>query len=369
MSHSEHTYAVILAGGGGTRLWPKSRQATPKQFLKLLGSKTMLQLTTQRIERLVPYERMIVITNQSYLAEIQAQLPQLPKENILLEPKKCDTALAMLTGALFAHALDPEAVILNAAADHIVSDEPRFESVMKTALTVATKPNFLVAVGITPTYPSTAFGYIQIGAELENLQSKHKVFAVKNFTEKPDAATARAFIATGKYFWNANMYVWSSANVIKAFSELAPEILKLAAPLQTTSPKSFNAVLPEVYQNAEVISIDYAISEKADNLVLIPADLGWNDIGEWKVVHELGQKDANGNVLISDQSEDSTPPLLLDSHGNLVHSNGKLIALLGVTDMIVVDTEEIIFIAPMSQSQAVKKVVQTLKDSNQDSYL
>lgn len=369
MAHSQHTYAVILAGGGGTRLWPKSRQATPKQFLKLLGTKTMLQLTVQRIERLVPYERMIVITNQAYLAEIRAQLPSLPKENILLEPKKCDTALAMLTGALYAHALDSEAVILNAAADHIVSNEAAFESVMHTAISVAAKPDYLVSIGITPTYPSTAFGYIQIGSEIENLPGKHKVFAVKNFTEKPDAATARAFIATGRYFWNANMYVWSSENVIKAFAQYAPEILAFTQPLRSATPAAFNDLLPTVYQHAEAISIDYAISEKADNLVLIPADLGWNDIGEWKVVHELGEKDANGNVLVSDHTSQTTPPLLLDSGGNLVHSNGKLIALLGVNDMIVVDTEDIVFIAPMTQSQAVKKVVETLKKSGQDSYL
>lgn len=367
MSALDHTYALILAGGGGTRLWPKSREKTPKQFLKLVGDETMMQLSAARINQLVPWERIIVITNELYRSEVERQLPNVPKTHILTEPKKRDTALAMLVGALFAKQLDPEAVVINCASDHTLINEAEFVRVMRAAATVANDGQNLVTVGITPTRPATGFGYIRIGQEINRVERDLAVFSVDSFTEKPNAATAQAFISTGKYFWNANMYVWKVATLLEAFQEHNPELYSKTLSLQSTSPTDFNAQLADIYGDAPTISIDYAISEKAKNLVLIPGDFGWNDVGDWRVVYQLGKRTLENNVVMGDNPD--TKVLALQSQGNLIHTNGRMIALYGVNDMIVIDTEEILMIVPQSQSQEVKKLVENLKENDQKEYL
>lgn len=367
MSALDHTYAVILAGGGGTRLWPKSREKTPKQFLKLAGSDTMVQMTANRITKLIPWERLIVVTNELYREDISKQLPQVPVTNIITEPAKKDTALAMLVGALFAARLDPKAVVINCASDHTLEDETEFIRVMKAAATVAFEHPFLVTVGITPTRPATGFGYIRIGNDIKRISRDMTLFQVESFTEKPNAATARAFLSTGKYFWNANMYVWSASSLVAAFEAHSPDTLKIINPLLSAKPVAFNQLLPAIYEQAASISIDYAISEKATNLVLIPGDFGWNDVGDWKVVYELGAKNLENNVVISDSNTKKT--LTVQSQGNLIHTDGKLIALFGVNDMIIVDTDEILMIIPKSSSQDVKKLVERLKEEKQQEYL
>ena len=361
-----HVYFVILAGGGGTRLWPKSRKKNPKQFLKLAGKETMMQVAVQRATKLVGWDKIIVVTNQKYMDEVKHQLPEVPAINIIAEPDKKDTALAMLVGTLYAKSLDPDAIVANQASDHVISDEREFVKVMKAALTVASEKQHLVTVGITPTYPSSAFGYIKIKTDLKRVEGA-TVFTVANFTEKPNIATAQAFISTGKYFWNANMYVWSADALIQAFEKYQPKTADLTKPLLTQSGQSFHDALPEIYHQAEAISIDYAISEKADNLLLVPGDFGWNDVGDWKVVYDLGTKDLNENVIISDSNQ--TPTLTIESQRNIIHTDGRLVSLIGVDDMIVVDTDEILMIAPKSRSQDVKKLVERLKEEKKEEYL
>ena len=367
MSHLDHTYALILAGGGGTRLWPKSRNATPKQFLKLIGEDTMLQVTAARINKLIPWERIIVVTNQLYKDDIHKQLPNLPKENVLAEPAKRDTALAMLVGALFAKRQDPDAVVINCASDHVVINEVEFVSVMKAASEVAAENEYLVSVGITKARPATGFGYIKIGKDLKKISKGLTLFKVDSFTEKPNKATAQAFISTGRYFWNANMYVWSARALQDSFQEHMPVLYEATAELSSLKGNKFEEALTDIYKDAEAISIDFAISEKAENLVLIPGDFGWNDVGDWKVVFDLGNQNSDGNVVIGDHS--TTNALTVNSQGNLIHTNGKLVAMVGVQDMIVIDTEEILMIVPKSQSQDVKKLVEKLKADKKDEYL
>lgn len=367
MANQDHQYIVILAGGGGTRLWPKSRTETPKQFLKLTGRETMMQIAAMRSSKIVPWEKIIVVTNKKYLEEVKQQLPEVPADQIIAEPEKKDTALAMLVGALYARSLDPEAIVANQASDHIIKDEAEFQRVIKAALRVAAQKKHLVTVGIIPKFPSSGFGYIRIGSELENAERNLPVFNVVSFTEKPKVATAQAFISTGKYFWNANMYVWASETLLKAFEQHSPDFMPAIQPLLSLKGKAFHDALPEVYKQAPSISIDYAISEKADNLVLIPGDFGWDDVGDWKVVYDLGKKDFAGNVIISD--EDQVNALAVESQNNLVHADGRMIALLGVNDYIIVDTKEILMIVPKHRSQDVKKIVERLKEEKQEKYL
>lgn len=366
MLHTDHTFALILAGGGGTRLWPKSRNKTPKQFLKLVGSETMLEVTANRINKIIPWDRIIVITNQLYKDDICKQLTELPPENVIAEPEKKDTALAMLTGALFAKSIDPEAVVINCASDHVVIDENEFVKVMQAASEVAFQNPYLVSVGITPTRPATGFGYIKIGSDLKRVSKESTVFKVDSFTEKPNKPTAQAFISTGRYFWNANMYVWASKTLQESFALHMPELAKLTKDLENMNSKAFHDALPAIYKQAEAISIDYAISEKADNLVLIPGDFGWNDVGDWKVVYDLGNQNPEGNVIIGEQEHNT---LTVKSENNLIHTNKRLVALVDVNDLIIIDTDEILMIVPKSSSQDVKKLVEKLKEENRKEYL
>ncbi len=366
---NQHNYVVILAGGSGTRLWPRSRNQQPKQFLKVVGEKTMIQLTAERALQLAPWERIIIVTNKNHLAMVKAQLPEVLEKNILLEPEKKDTALAMLVGALYAHQLDPQAVIINSASDHYVANIPEFTQVMTAASQLAAANDNLITVGIAPTRPETGFGYIRISEESPHTSKKTPVFLVNNFTEKPNAATAAAFIATGKYFWNANMYVWSSQALINAFQKHAPDLYQAAAPLLTTKTANFNHALTKIYPAATSISIDYAISEKAENLLLIPGNFGWSDIGDWQVAYDLNKKDSDKNVL--NHEENSQPILTVhDSRGNLISAGqDRLIALLGIQDLVIVDTPEILMIAQRERSQEVKKLVEAVKKKKLDQYL
>ncbi len=367
MSYLDNTYAVVLAGGGGTRLWPKSRKQTPKQFLRLMGKDTLIQITVARISKLIPFERIIVVTNELYLDEVVKELPEVPEKNIIAEPEKRDTALAMLVGALYAKSMNKDAVVINCASDHVVTNEKEFIRVMKAAAGVAAENGSLVSVGITPSYPATSFGYIKIGDDLKKLNGGLSLFKVDSFTEKPKEATARAFISTGKYFWNANMYVWSSDSLIEAFKKHKNDLLEKANPLLEAKSNDFLSKLPAVYKDAEAISIDYAISEKADNLVLIPGDFGWNDVGDWKVVYDLETKNLSGNAIFGEGTE--VHALSIESHNNLIHTNGRLVALVGINDLVVIDTEEILMICPKNRTQDVKRLVDRLKEEKRQEYL
>ncbi len=362
MHSKDHVFVVILAGGGGTRLWPKSREKTPKQFLRLYTENTLMQDAYNRVRKVVPPDHVIVVTNKDYLEETRKLLPGIPPENIIGEPAKRETAAAMLLGALVARSKDPEAVVINQASDHIVTDEKEFVHVIETAAEVAFDGQYLVTVGISPTFPHTGFGYIKIDDEIESV-NRLDIFRVSNFTEKPNHATAKAFLATGKYFWNANMYVWKTSALLEAFSKYSPAILECLRDLEDEFGKpEFESKLKDAYENVEKISIDYAISEKADNLVLIPGDFGWNDIGDWKVVYSLRNKNAAGNVFMCETQEGNV--VCHDSQNNLVHTHDRLVALIGMQDTVVIDTGEILMVMPREKSQDVKKIVEKLKEEH-----
>lgn len=367
MNENKHLYAVILAGGGGTRLWPKSRNATPKQFLKLTSDKTMMQLAADRVTKVVPWENIIVVTNKLYEKEVARQLPKVPESQIVAEPERKETAMAMLVGAMYAKNLHPDAVVINMASDHIVTNDDEFVKVMKAATSVASEGKSLITVGIKPTFANTGFGYVQIGNKIKEFDSGLPLYQVKSFREKPDRETAEEYVKSGNFYWNANMYVWSATALDDAFKKHMPEMFKQSRVLKNKTGNDFHNQLENLYKQVEKISIDYAISEKADNLVLIPGDFGWDDVGDWKVVSQLNSSNGDGNVVMGDGK--TVPTLAIESSNNLIHAEKKLVAMIGVDDMIVVDTDEILMIVPKERSQEVKKLVERLKQEDRTEYL
>lgn len=367
-AHLNHAYAVVLAGGSGTRLWPVSRDNTPKQFLKLGGNRTMLQRTVDRILPLIPWERVIVITNHRYHEAVREQLPEIPEENIIAEPEKRDTALAMAFGALIAQHRDPDAVVVNIASDHVLKDEEEYRRVITAAVELASKQQHLLTVGITPTGPNVNFGYIKVDGVIENVHN-YNVKKVLSFKEKPDLETAKSFLAEGDYFWNASMYTWHVNTIMAAFqqhySEIVPGIERIRAAFDTPE---FEQVVAEVYQTAPKQPIDIAISEKVDNLVLLPGDFGWDDIGLWSTVYELGEKDETGSVIVRD-NQDISPVLQIASKNNLLSTKDRMIAMIGVEDLVVIDSNDVLLILPRSRAAEVKNVVQMLKDDGYEDYL
>ncbi len=362
MAHSEHLFVVILAGGGGTRLWPKSREKTPKQFLKLYTENTLMQDAYRRARLMVEADHVLVISNKNYVADVRAQLPDVPAANIIGEPAKRETAPAMLLGALIAYKRDPHAVIINLASDHIATNEAEFVHVLETASMIAASNEHLVAVGITPTFPHSGLGYIKIGEKLNDTNNL-PVYKVDSFTEKPSVEKAIEFIATGKYFWNACNYVWGAKALMDAFEKYSRNIIDdMRVIIDAVDTESFMDVATTAYEKVEKIAIDYAISERADNLVLIPGDFGWNDIGDWKVVYDLRAKNDAGNVILSEDAKGHV--VCHDSQNNLVHTNDRLIALVGMNDIVVVDTGEILLVMPKDKSQDVKKIVEKIKEGH-----
>ncbi len=364
---SNNIFAVILAGGGGTRLWPASKEKLPKQFLKLNGPITMTQATMKRLLPFVPIENIILVTNEKYADEIKRELPELLEDNIIYEPEKKDTALAMLVGALVARSRNPDAVIVNGACDHIVENIDLFINTMKDAISIASNSENLVAVGIVPTRPDTAFGYIQSGKPITVKGISRKIYEVSSFREKPDYDVAKEYVESKQYYWNANMYVWHVETLIQAFHKYCPDVLKRVQPIINADFISIKQHLPKIYQDFPSISIDYAISEKTDNLLLIPGNFGWNDIGDWKVVYDLQPHDANGNATMPNCSSDEA--MFINSRGNLVWNSKKKIALHGLNNLVVVDTGDVIMICKKDETQKIKKVVELLKTQGRLEYL
>lgn len=364
----DHAFAVILAGGSGTRLWPKSRDNTPKQFLKLGGDRTMMQLAVDRISHLIPVERIIVVTNAAYEEEVRSELPELPAANIVPEPAKRDTALAMAVGTFIAQKRDPEAVVTNIASDHVFENETEYRHVLKASLEVAAQKENIVTVGITPNGPNVNFGYIEIDGT-ESKHGEYSVRRVKSFKEKPDLETAKKFLSTGHYFWNANMYTWHAETMAAAFRAHMPEsTLGFEKIFDAVDSPEFMSVLTEVYEQAPKVPIDIAIAEKAQNLVLIAGDFGWDDIGLWSTVYELGEKNDDHSVIVRD-SEDEAPVVQYQSKNNLVSTNNRLVALVGVQDLVVIDSDDVLLILPRDRAADVKKVVEHLKETEQNRYL
>ncbi len=354
-----HLYGLILAGGRGTRFWPRSRRAQAKQVLKFFGDRSLIQQTVDRLKPLLAPEQIWILTNEYLRAEIVKQLPEVPKKQILAEPAQRNTAPAIGLAAHILQSIDPDAVMGVFPADHVIGKARDYIKLVRPAFKAAAEGK-IVVLGIEPRWAETGYGYI----EFEEAPRAGRRAPVKSFREKPDAKTAEGFLKAGNFYWNAGMFFWKTSVLLDALRSFLPKTATLIAGLPAFSHRQFGARMAEVFPRCENISIDYAVLEKAQNVVGIPAgDIGWNDVGSWNAVYELQNRDANGNALLADA-------LLVDSGGNYVDAaKSKLIALLGVHDLIVVDTPDALLIADRSRAQQVGELVKQLEKQKRDNLL
>lgn len=343
-----HNYVAIMAGGVGSRFWPGSREARPKQFLDILGvGRTMLQMTYDRFAKVLPKENIFVVTNIAYRELTKQQLPDLPFEQILCEPSRNNTAPSVAYTAFRLFKQDPESVFFVASSDHIILKEEEFLSKANLAYEYAASNDALMTMGISPTRPDTGYGYINYE------KAGGAICKVKEFCEKPNLEIAQQMVASGEYLWNAGMFVWKSANLLSAFKEHQPEMYQLfeqgMGSYNTPSEQDF---INKNYPLATNISIDYAIMESASNVFTIPADIGWSDLGTWASLHAEMPKDEHGNVFYTNDY------LALDASNNLVRTKpGKLVVLKDIDDYIIIDEDDVLMVVPMNKEQAIKSIV------------
>lgn len=348
----DNYYAVIMAGGGGTRLWPLSRQHRPKQSLHLLGERTMLQIAVERLAPLFPPERILVVTNAAYAVELNQHCPQLPRENFVIEPAPRGTAPAIALSALAVKHRHPQGVMACLTADHFIADEARFRAVLTTAAHAAGQ-GYLVTLGIAPTFPSTGYGYIQRGESI-SATGDFEIFHAARFKEKPNRPEAETMLADGQHTWNSGMFIWRVDNILAEFARQMPDFHRLLVALEADPAR-----LPELWAQAPNTTIDYGIMEGAQAVAVIPAEgLGWSDIGSWESLLDVLPPDAEGNVVIGVEH------LGVGSHGTLIHGGSsphKLIATIGVENLVIVDTGDALLICPREKSQDVRVIVEALK--------
>ena len=354
---------VILAGGSGTRFWPRSRRARAKQVLALQGESSMIQQTVDRLAPLAADESCWVITNHWLRDVIVDQLPGVLPEHVLAEPAARNTAPACGLAAFLLEKTEPDTVIGIFPSDHIVGDNERFVEVLAAGIRVAARGENVVVLGIPPTRPETGYGYIEQGAELEAVDGI-AVRRVKRFREKPDKHTAERFLAAGNFAWNGGIFLWTARTLANAIREHVPEMAPLLETIaEAHGTADFERVFAEVYPECENISVDYAVLERRSvkgearsGIYCLPADFAWNDLGSWASLHEQLGEDERSNVVDGEKSE----LVAIQSSGNYVHAPGKMVALLGVHGLVVVETADAILITTLERSQDVSKIVHTL---------
>lgn len=350
----EHFYAVVMAGGGGTRLWPLSRQQCPKQMLRLFSDRTMFQIAVDRVLPLMGPERTLVVTAADQVAPLAEQAPSLPACNFIIEPMGRGTAACIGLSAVHLLHRDPEAVMAVVAADHLMRREEAFRDSLRAARRLADQGH-LVTLGIEPTYPSTGYGYIRRGRRLGTVDALD-YYEMVGFREKPDLTTATRFLQEGLYAWNSGMFVWRADRLMEEIARWMPELSAVLDRLsEAVDTPAYADVLAEQWPPLERQTIDYGVMEKAENAVVIPVDLGWSDIGVWSSVMDWGTADAAGNVIEGDV-------IGLDTADSLVLARGgRLVVTIGLQDIVVVDTSDALLVARRDQAERVREIVAQLE--------
>ena len=354
------TTAVIMAGGKGERFWPKSRDRLPKQFLSLTDDgKTMIQLTVKRLLPIVAYEDMFIVTNKDYVELVKEQLPEIPVENILAEPMARNTAPCIGFAAAVISRKYEDAVMMVLPSDHLIKFEEMYLDTLSLATTVAEEDGALVTIGITPGYPETGYGYINF--DTDEKHARHRgLYAVKRFTEKPDIETAKEYLNSGQYLWNSGIFIWKLSTIMQKFQELLPDIhegsLKIAEAFGTSN---YEQVLKDVFLNFKPISIDYGIMEHSENIYTILGNFDWDDVGSWLALERIHKANDSGNMVQGDV-------ITIGTKDSIIVGDKKLIAAVGLKDLVVIDTDDAILICAKDATQDVKKVIENLKMCNRN---
>lgn len=361
MKNNNH-YVAIMAGGIGSRFWPMSRTTYPKQFLDILNTgRTLIQGTYDRFKKFIPEENIFVVTSEEYVSIVAEQLPDLPKENIVAEPSRKNTAPCVAYISYKLREINEKGALICAPADHLILDETAFTKVCLEAMSFVNHHKALVTLGIKPHHPNTGYGYIQF----EQQPASDNVYKVKTFTEKPNLELAKTFVSSGEFLWNAGIFVWQVSNIVNAFEKHLPEI----AELFESHKSEFNTekekeAIDKIYPQCTNISIDYGIMEKADNVYIIPSSFGWSDLGTWNSAHDNMEKDYLGNAVAGKNV------LVIDATGNMIHvPNEKLVLLQGLNDYIIVDTEDVLLICKKEKEQEIKQYVAEVKRNKGDKFL
>lgn len=345
--------AVIMAGGSGTRFWPQSRLVKPKQFLEVIGEKSMIRLTMDRLLEEIPTEKIFVVTAESQVGLVKKHLPELPSKNIIIEPFGMNTAPCIALSFAYIKrfaALTETMVVL--PADHLITNIDAFlENITKSQ--ELARAGYLVTFGIIPTYPATGYGYIHAGVKANEFS-----YEVAQFKEKPDYETAQEFLKAGNFFWNSGMFSWTIGAIEESYRKHLPAVSEVLDLIEAEWNKNgIKANISDIYAKMPKIPVDIGIMEKAEKRAVIPVDLGWSDVGSWRALADISETDSNNNTILSDS-------FAVDSQGNYVRSN-KFVALLGVNDMVLVETEDAILLAKKDRAEDVKKVVDYLKEHNE----
>jgi mannose-1-phosphate guanylyltransferase len=344
-------YAVIMAGGVGSRFWPRSKERKPKQLIRIAGENTMIQDTVKRLNGLVKKENIFVITNKIQKLRVKEQLPEIPEENIIDEPFGKNTAACIGLASVLVKAKNKEAVTITLPSDHLIKDDEQFRECLSTAANFAYKSKGLVTIGITPTRPETGYGYIQFDEDGVD-KNIHKVLT---FAEKPNLATARRFLESGDFLWNSGIFIWRVDTILNEIKKYLPDLYE---GLETLEPSintpDFEKQLVQVYGQLKSISIDYGVMENSDNVYLTKADFYWNDLGNWEAVYEISDKNEEGNALIGDVYTQNT-------FGSYIFSPRKFTATIGVENIIVINTNEALLVCHRNNAQDVRQIVDYLK--------
>ncbi len=352
---------VIMAGGKGERFWPKSRVNMPKQFLTLTDDgKSMIQHTVERLKSLVEIENIYVVTNESYEKLVQEHIPNLPKENIILEPIAKNTAPCIGLAAMHIAKKNKDAKMIVLPADHLVKFEELFIETLKTAIEVVEKGENLVTIGITPNYPETGYGYIKFKEKLESVKN---VYEVERFVEKPNLEKAKEYLASGQYLWNSGMFVWKVSTILNNFKKYLPEIYSSLEKIgKIVGTENYERELEAEFSKIPSESIDYGIMEKATNIYVVPGNFGWDDVGSWLSLERINKTNQDGNVI-------SGNTITIKTKNSIIQAQDKLIATVGLENIIIIDTEDALLICNKDNTQEVKEIINNLKICNRVEYL
>ena len=357
---NRHHYGLVLAGGRGTRFWPRSRRRSAKQVLNVVGERSLIQATVDRLAAVIPPERIWILTNHHLRDAVLEQLPDVPPKQVLAEPAQRNTAPAIGLAAHILHSFDRDAVMGVFPSDHVVSKPAVYRAVLRAGLKAAAAGN-LVVVGIQPRWPEIGYGYVEFprGAK----PGGSVALPVKRFHEKPALPKAKRYVAAGNFYWNSGMFFWRADVLLDQLRQHLPKTATILAALPAFGSREFPAKLEQAFPLCDNISIDYAVLEKAERVRGIAAgDFGWNDVGSWNAVYELLGRDGCGNVVARDA-------VCLDAHNNFVDARGKVVALLGVKDLIVVDTPDALLVARRSRAQQVGEIVKALEKAERHDLL